>query len=61
MDVREAAKRLGLSEETVRRYLRSGELRGSRLKLEWRIPAEEVERLLSEGVPKVGRPPEKKE
>lgn len=60
MNVREAAKRLGVSDETIRRYLRADPpiIRGVKLPLEWRIPEEEVERLLREGVPTVGRPRE---
>lgn len=55
-----AAKRLGVSDETIRRYLRADPpiIRGVKLPLEWRIPEEEVERLLSEGVNKAGRPKE---
>lgn len=61
MNVREAAKALGVSEETVRRYLRGDGgkppvINGVKLPLEWRIPESEIERLLSDGVPKVGRP-----
>ena len=47
--VDEVAERLRVSEETVRRMLRAGRLRGVRLgstKMGWRIPASELARLL---------------
>lgn len=46
---RAAAAVLGVQPETVRRHLRSGEVRGVRIgsgpKARWRIPAEELRRL----------------
>ena len=48
--VEQVAERLDISVETVRRWLRSGHLRGVRLggtKAGWRIPESEVWRLLS--------------
>jgi excisionase family DNA binding protein len=47
--VREAAERLRASEDTIRRWLRSGKLQGvmpGGTKLGYRIPASEVERVL---------------
>lgn len=44
MDVREAARRLGVNDSRVRQLLRAGELRGRRLGGSWLIPAEEVAR-----------------
>jgi excisionase family DNA binding protein len=50
LTVGEVAKRVRTSEATVRRWLREKKLRGVRpggTRLGWRIPASEVERLLS--------------
>jgi excisionase family DNA binding protein len=56
LTVEEVAKRIRTSEATVRRWLREKKLRGVRpggTRLGWRIPASEVERLLSgDGAPK---------
>ena len=52
LTVTEAAKRLKISQETVRIWLRGGKMRGHRLggdKIGWRIPASEVERVLRGG------------
>jgi excisionase family DNA binding protein len=49
LKVPEAAEQLRVTEETVRRWLRSGKLRGRRLgptKAGYRIPQSEVDRLL---------------
>lgn len=48
--VEQVAERLQVAEVTVRRWLREGLLRGSRLpgKAGWRIPASELERFLQE-------------
>jgi excisionase family DNA binding protein len=61
--VPEVARRVRVSEETVRRWLRSGALRGFQLATGrggWRIPATEVDRLLTGGrqltLPDEGRP-----
>jgi excisionase family DNA binding protein len=53
LTVDEAADRLRVHAETVRRWLRSGKLRGNLLseRAGYRIPASEVERLLT------GQPP----
>jgi len=53
LTVEQAAERLGIHEETVRRWLRSHKLRGTLLseRAGYRIPASEVERLLT------GQPP----
>ena len=50
LTVAEAAERLRTSEETIRRWLRDGKLRGVRIgstRVGWRIPESEVRRLLS--------------
>ena len=50
LTVGEVADRLRLSEETVRRFLRSGKLRGVRLgstKMGWRVYASSVKRLIA--------------
>jgi excisionase family DNA binding protein len=52
LTVPEVAERLRLNEETVRRWLRTGKLRGNRLggtKAGYRIPESEVERVLRGG------------
>lgn len=49
LTVAEVAERLRVSEETVRRWLRTGRLRGIRLPTErvgWRIPASVIDDLL---------------
>jgi len=49
LTVAEAAERLRVTQETVKRWLRSGRLRGSRpggTKAGWRIPASAVEAIL---------------
>ena len=50
LTVRDIATRLRVTSETVRRWLRAGALRGIRLsdRAGWRVPAEELERFLSE-------------
>jgi excisionase family DNA binding protein len=42
----EAARRLGITRQTLGLYLRTGRLRGIKLGKEWRIPQDEFERLL---------------
>lgn len=52
LTVEEVAKRLSLSHETIRRWLRSGHIKGVRIGVRragWRIPESEVERVLSGG------------
>lgn len=47
--VKDAAIRLGAKEETIRRWLRAGKIKGTMpggQKLGYRIPASEVERVL---------------
>jgi excisionase family DNA binding protein len=53
----QAAGRLQLSPITVQRWLKDGRLQGTLLsrKAGWRIPAREVERILTEGL---GKPKE---
>jgi excisionase family DNA binding protein len=52
LTVAEVAKRLKLSQETVRRWLRDGKLRGVRFSDAggWRVRTSEVERVLSGGL-----------
>lgn len=50
LTVDEAAARLKVHPETVRRHLKAGTIKGHRLgskRLGWRIPASEVERFLT--------------
>jgi excisionase family DNA binding protein len=50
LKVPEVAERLRVTEETVRRWLRSGKIKGKRLgstKAGYRIPESQVERMLS--------------
>jgi excisionase family DNA binding protein len=52
LTVHEVAQRLRLNPETVRRWLKSGRMRGMSLgsdRAGWRIPESEIRRVLSEG------------
>jgi excisionase family DNA binding protein len=52
LTVEETARRLRLSQETIRRWLREKRIRGIRLataRAGWRIPASAVAEMLSEG------------
>ena len=54
LTVTEVAEQLRVSEETVRRWLRDGRLRGRRLpstRAGWRIPASEMRRFVAEEDP----------
>jgi excisionase family DNA binding protein len=42
----EAARRLGVTRQTMATYVRSGRVRGVKLGKEWRIPLQEFERLM---------------
>lgn len=42
----EAARRLGVTRQTMATYVRSGRIRGVKLGKEWRIPLQEFERLM---------------
>ncbi len=44
--VKEVAEMLKLSEETIRRYLRSGKLKGITLGSSWRITQESLDQFL---------------
>ena len=48
----EVAENLKLSEKTVMRLLRDGDLKGTKLGGSWRITASEYNRFVSEGSPK---------
>ena len=47
--ISQLASVLGVSYWTVRRLVRSGQIRAIRISRLWRIPEEEVQRLLREG------------
>jgi excisionase family DNA binding protein len=47
ISTREAARRLGITRQTIATYLREGRLHGVKLGKEWRIPRQEFERLLA--------------
>jgi len=51
LTTRQAADRLQVSEDTVRRWLRAGQIQGRRLsdRAGYRIPRAEIERVLREG------------
>jgi excisionase family DNA binding protein len=52
LTVQEVARRIGSTEETVRRWIRVGHIKGvmpGGQKLGYRIPESEVERLLGQG------------
>lgn len=53
----QAAQRLGVDIDTVRRYLRSGRLRGYQLsrKTGWRIFEDSIEQMISASIEKSGR------
>jgi excisionase family DNA binding protein len=55
----EAARRLGVTRQTMALYVRSGRVRGVKLGKEWRIPLQEFERLLqAPPAPEVQEPPQ---
>jgi excisionase family DNA binding protein len=61
LTVEQVAEEMQVSGETVRRWLRSGRLRGWQpggTKIGWRIPASEVRRLVQEGLAAEGERPE---
>jgi excisionase family DNA binding protein len=47
-NVQEAAKKLKMDTETIRRYLRRGELKGAKLGNKWRIKKVELENFFNE-------------
>jgi excisionase family DNA binding protein len=51
LTVEETAERLSVHEQTVRRWLRAGQLSGTSInrRAGWRIPESEIHRFLSEG------------
>lgn len=54
LKVKEFADRVRVHPETVREWLRTGKVRGSRLggdRAGWRIPESEVQRLVTAGTP----------
>jgi len=50
--VAEFSEELGIPQSSIRRWLKKGELRGTKMGKKWLIPASEVERLVN--------PPQKK-
>ena len=50
LTTRELAEELGLSPTTVRRLLEEGRIKGVRLGHWWRIPREELDRVLRDGL-----------
>ena len=50
LTTRELAEELGLSPTTVRRLLEEGRIKGVRLGHWWRIPREELDRILRDGL-----------
>ena len=42
---REAAERLGVSLDTIRRWIKQGKLRGKKIVGRWKVLAEDVEKL----------------
>lgn len=52
---REAAKRLGIHEESIRRLLRSGNLHGEKIGNQWFIPRTELDRFAGGYDPKTGK------
>jgi excisionase family DNA binding protein len=56
LSVSEAAAALGIPRRTVVRWALTGRIKGERVGPVWAIPAAEVERLQTEGRPKLGLP-----
>jgi excisionase family DNA binding protein len=52
----EAARRLGVTRQTMATYLRTGRVRGIKLGKDWRIPVQEFERLMHMPTPEVQEP-----
>jgi excisionase family DNA binding protein len=52
----QAARELGVPRSTLARWVLQGKVRGQRIGSFWALPAEEVERLQTEGRPKLGLP-----
>jgi len=44
----EAAQMLGVTTNTVRRWILQGKIRGKKIIGRWKIPAEEIDRLLNQ-------------
>ncbi|GAC1407091.1 MAG: hypothetical protein NVSMB52_20500 [Chloroflexota bacterium] len=57
LTVPDVAAHLQVSEETVREWLRNGDLTGYNLggQAGWRVPSEEIDRLLAQRIGKRGR------
>jgi len=55
--VEQAAQRIGVHEQTVRRWLRSGQMEGTLITRQtgYRIRRDEVDRVLSEGLHPMGK------
>lgn len=45
--VSEFSEELGVPQSSVRRWLKNGELRGTKMGKKWLIPASEIERLIN--------------
>lgn len=56
LSVPEAAKRLGVNEETVRRHVRSGKLPAEKLGQQWFIHVEELQTFAEHYDPRTGPP-----
>lgn len=50
LDVREVAERLHLGVSTVQRMLLAGELHGTKVRGQWRVPAASLDAVLQRGV-----------
>lgn len=48
LDIKQAAKELGLSEKTIRSHINSGKIKAVRIGWVWRISEEEIKRLKGE-------------
>jgi excisionase family DNA binding protein len=56
LSVPDAAKRLGISEETVRRHVRSGKLRAEKLGHQWFIHVDDLRAFSEHYDPRTGPP-----
>ena len=54
--VSEFSEELGVPQSSVRRWLKTGELRGTKMGKKWLIPASELERIVNPPPPKGSSP-----
>ena len=52
LTVSDVAKKLSLKKETIRKYLRKGELKGAKFGTKWRIKEEDLEKFIEDNMNK---------